>query len=80
VFGAGGASKWTWRVSAKSAIVVPDGLVKVSAAERLSGVCAPGGTFSSMKLPAQLLSTVMPGPAVVVQALLGQTLPAVAQV
>ena len=67
-------------MSAKSAIVVPDGLVKLSAADVLLAIRAPAGTLSEIALPAQLASMFTPAAAVLFQAPLAQTLPAAAQV
>ena len=41
-------------MSAKSAIVVPAGLVKLSAADVLLAIRVPAGTLSAIELPAQL--------------------------
>ncbi len=80
VSAATGLLKPIWRVRAKSAIVVPDGLVKVSAADVLLAICAPAGTVSAMELPAQLASSTTPETSAVFHAPLAQTLPAAAQV
>ena len=58
-------------MSAKSAIVVPAGLVKVSAADVLSAILAPAGTVRASEFPAQLESSTTPVTAVAFQAPLG---------
>ena len=59
---------------------MPEGLVKVSAAEVLLAMRAPAGTLSAIELPAQLASMFTPGDGLLLKAPLAQTLPAAAHV
>jgi hypothetical protein len=67
-------------VSAKSAIVVPAGVVNVSDEDVLLAIRAPAGTVSAIELPAQLASSATPATSAVFQAAFGQVLPAATQV